>query len=302
MQTLSSLTQNIGGIVNKAALAGSADPDKYMKKWPREAQKRGGYNLQLSPQDIAALVNHVRPNLKGKRMLCIGVETFGTERFIAEELGMNAVQVLKPPNNPNFNDPYIGNNLNVDVSDKIEGTFDIITLFGDGEFDLNQILQYSKIGTMVACLGIAIHAKQIDLRRCWFELRRLHHPILQNVDNYDTGVGVVKITYKEDNYVGSKKPIYAKRIDESIRQVGSQTEQPVETGNHQTDKNGSVNQGNQGNQSDQSSKDEINSPRSETETGYKPSSSVSIQAENTKDVDAPYGRKLDGTPKKKPGR
>ncbi len=308
MQALSFLTQNTGGIVNKAALVGSADPDKYMQRWPRDLRKPGGYQLQMSPHDIAALINHVRPNLKGKRMLCVGVETFGAERFIAEELGMLEIDVI-------YNHGY-GVDAAKNMSelsgvrfDRLSGTYDLITLFGDNEFNLSAILQYAHIGTQVACLGTSSRNNAPDVRRCWYELRRLHTPILQTVDNYDMGVGVAKIIFKEELNAFQKhktEGLFVRRetrdsqgISSShatgsetttLREHGEQDEsqQPAQAENHP----GQESAGNPG--------------RSQEETGRESPDSSPLRERRSEDsqesVAAPYGRKLDGTPKKRPGR
>ncbi len=313
MQALSSITQNTGGIVNKAALVGSADPDKYMQRWPRDLRKPGGYNLQMSPHDIAALINHVRPNLKGKRMLCVGVETFGAERFIAEELGMMSIEVYRPTTEASLGMIAMKHEgAYCRPVEEIKGTFDLITLFGDNEFNLSAILQYAHIGTQVACLGTSSRNDSPDLRRCWYELRRLHTPILQTVDNYDMGVGVAKIIYKEEangSISQSKaKGLFVRRetgvsqgISSShatgreaaaVRQHGEQeqnhSQQPAQAENHPGQESAR------------------NPGRAEVQAVGGAPDSAPVQERRSEDsqesVAAPYGRKLDGTPKKRPGR
>lgn len=266
------LVKNTGGIVNKAAEAGSADSEKYMRHWQRHFRKDGGYQLQMSPHDIASLVNHSKPYMRNHRMLCIGVETFGAERFIAEELGMLEVDIINGNDVPDNGVILRKGGVKLESTLNPSGTYDLITLFGDGEFNLDAILQYSHVNTLVACLNTNIAAGMPDLRRCWFELRNKHFAILQTTEKMDMGVGIVRITHKEENHVVSKKPFYTKRPDSSICESGnqSQTKQPSESKAGQGDKNSSI-------------RHEDDPGRSEEETGRESLDSPSVQEGRSED-------------------
>lgn len=301
MQALSSLSQNTGGIVNKAVHAGNADPEKYMKRWDRnvrETKYPANYQIQMSPHDIAALINHVRPNLRGKRMLCIGVETFGAERFIAEELGITSVDVVRfsPEAEANIRQ-LVGLGFSVRNMQENDSSYDLITIFGDNEFNLSAILQYSHVGTQVACLGTSTRNDSPDLRRCWYELRRLHTPILQTVDNYDMGVGVVKIIFKEEPNGQSKQPLYARKSNANLRQHGEQENNGQQSA--QTENGiGQESAGNTGRAKEEAGRESLDSPPIR-EGGQE---DLQWSEEQKEKMTAPYGRKLDGTPMKRRGR
>ncbi len=323
------LSTNTGGVVQKAALVGSDNPEIYMRRWQRDLRKPGGYRLQMSPHDIAALISYARPYMKNKRMLCIGAETCGAEKFIAEELGMVEVNLK---------------------GEKPHGTYDLVTIFGEGEYNLGSILEFTHVNSLVAVLNTNKDAQRPGLRQVWMDLRRMHFPLLQTVDRYDMGVGMVKITYEEKKHANAG-PLYTKRLDGAIRESGgqSQAEQPAqaihsEAGQRESrEESGEEGQGEGRKDHPQRAEEEAGrgTPHSASVQEGRPEDlqegevgdtitlahldsvmefaksrtvgfggaeipkalkdSWEMKAEKVLDDDAPYGRKKNGEPKKRPG-
>ncbi len=292
------LTHNSGGIVNKAALCGSANPELYMKRWQKQFHRGGGYQMQMSPNDIALLVNHARPYLKNKRMLCIGVETFGAERFIAEELGMIEVDIWNPESSPKLSEnmkQVAGSKMVSEPSSQ----YDLITLFGEGDFNLEGILRFGRVNGLVCCLNTNKLANMPALRQVWMDLRRLHFPLLQTVEAADMGIGMARITYLEEKINGNTKPLYTKRADGAIRESGSQskTEQSPAPEDNQGNQSGGIRNSTEGDNPGRTEIQEVGGA-----SGSAPIQEWRPEDSQAEEVLAPWGRKKDGSPKGRPGR
>ncbi len=185
------------GLIDRAFLSGSHDPALYYRKYPRILWKeKGGYEIQATPQEIAAAISQSRAWVKGSRMLAVGSETLGAERFIAENLGMLDVE-------------YIGSALPYNLEnkpkkvDKPTGKYDVITVYGTAKVEA--LLPFTKIGTLIIFIGVGPLAKNPELRQSWLNIRKKHMTMLQTGgENWQTGVGVVKILFVEGQDVKSE--------------------------------------------------------------------------------------------------
>lgn len=177
------------GLIDKAFLSGTGDAALYQRKYAAILRKpAGGYQIQSTPQEVAAVITQSRAWVKGHRMLCVGSETLGAERFIAENLGLMDVE-------------YIGSALDHNAGElkakpvkAPSGTYDVITVYGTAKVDA--LLPFTKIGTLVVFIGVGVKAKNPALRQSWLSIRKKHMAMLQTGgDEWQTGVGVVKILF-----------------------------------------------------------------------------------------------------------
>jgi hypothetical protein len=298
------ITEMAVGLVNQAILAGSSDTELYQKRVFRDVRKAGGYQIQTPPHDIAAMVNHARHALKGKRMLCIGSETLGAERFIAEQLGMLSMDILYASEGKPSSDnatTLIRDGIRVNGSGKPEGIYDLIFLTGDNDFNLTRILfEHSKVDTLVCTPNINVKMAQGGLREAWFYLRAKHFAVLQTPHTDWDGCGMARITHKEELTheqieKAHKLPIFTKRNDGSVRESGNQSkaEQPIES-SHSQRPEGLGDSGETGGSSGQREVGEAQAVSGTPETPQ-------VQEGPEQEV-APWGRKKNGEPKARPGR
>lgn len=179
------------GLIDRAFLSGSADPATFYRKFPRSTwNEKGGYQIQTTPNEVAAIITESRAWIKGHRMLCVGSGTLGAERFIAENLGMLEVD-------------YIGEALEANVQaikakkvSEPSGRYDVVTLFGTAKVEA--VLRFTKIGTLVVFIGVGVQAKNPALRTAWLSIRKKHMTMLQTGgESWQMGVGIMKILFVE---------------------------------------------------------------------------------------------------------
>lgn len=187
-----------GGLIDRAFLCGSHDPARYYKKYPRITwAPKGGYEIQSTPSEIAAVISQVRSYLRGHRMLCIGTETLGAERFIAENCGileMDYIGDALPKNVLGLQD----SNVKVTVAKGMVGDYDLITVFGQQPINLELLGNHSKIGTFIIFLGISVagNGAAPAARSGWLAARKKYMSMLQTGGaDYETGVGVVRVLF-----------------------------------------------------------------------------------------------------------
>lgn len=197
------------GIIDRAFDAGTYNPAVYLRRYPAAMRpKQGGYEIQCTPQEIASLISQVRSYLTGKRMLCLGTETLGAERFIAENCGMEEMDIL----NPSYSAIFIGgvhalNSKGLEQNDIKSkqvhipsGVYDLITIFGKPSMNIDQIMEFAKIGTHVVCLGTSALSKNPEMRSLWMGMRKKYMTMLQTgARDYETGVGIVKVLYVKNS-------------------------------------------------------------------------------------------------------
>ncbi len=187
------------GLIDRAFLSGSHDPALYSRKYPRILWKdKGGYEIQTTPAEVAAVITQSRAWVKGSRMLAVGTGTLGAERFIAENLGMLDVEYIGEAL-PANRDAIKAKNVKAP-----SGKYDIITVFGSAKVDA--LLPFSKIGTLVVFIGVGALAKNQPLRTSWLSIRKKHMTMLQTGgEGWQTGVGVVKILFVDGQDVQSEQ-------------------------------------------------------------------------------------------------
>lgn len=209
------------GLIDRAFLSGSHDPALYYRKYPRILWKeKGGYEIQTTPAEVAAIVTQSRAWVKGSRMLAVGTVTLGTERFIAENLGMLDVE-------------YIGEALPAN-RDAIKpksvkaptGKYDVITVYGTAKVDA--ILPFTKIGTLVIFIGVGSLSNNPALRTSWLNIRKKHMTMLQTGgEPWQTGVGVIKILFVDgQDKAGSDEPEADDRVGEDISSANDKVDNP----------------------------------------------------------------------------
>lgn len=213
------INTHTGGMINKVVLCGNADPARFMRKWRQDLKVENGYRIQASPHDLASLVNFIPPWLKGKRMLCVGGETFGAERFIAEQCGITEIDFTGYPEQNNIT-ALKDTGVKMTHVDSPKGPYNLMVLFGEGEFNLDLVLSLVKVDSLIICLNVATTAGFKGARDVWMVLRRKYRPIVQNTfDEFDCGVGVVVIDHRADLNVDHKKPIYLKGVKNAEKEA-----------------------------------------------------------------------------------
>jgi hypothetical protein len=222
------MNQNMqqGGLISRAFLAGSHNHQMYFRKYARvQWTAKGGYEIQCTPQEIAAAVSHTKPYLKGKRMLSVGTETLGAERFLAENLGILEIDVVGESLPLNVQ-ALKASGVKVDTEASPSGQYDVITVFGRA--DAHSVVKHCKIGTFVICLGTGKASLNPELRADWMALRKKYMAILQTGGNdFETGVGVVKVLYLEqgvndakDSGTKAEEETKTKNINDHIKLAG----------------------------------------------------------------------------------
>ncbi len=181
-----------GGLIDRAFLCGSQDPTKFYKKFPRSVwNKAGGYEIQATPQELAAVISMSRAWIKGHRMLSVGTETLGAERFIAENLGILEMDYIGSASETNVKE----SSFKTGKVNAPSGKYDLITVFGTGKIEA--LFPFTKLGTLVIFLGIGRLAGNPTLRAGWMGIRKKHMTMLQSGgQDWEMGCGVVKILFE----------------------------------------------------------------------------------------------------------
>jgi len=181
-----------GGLIDRAFLSGNHDPIKFYKKFPRSTwNAKGGYEIQSTPQEVAAVISESRAWIKGHRMLCVGTETLGAERFIAENLGVLDMDYIGDALPKNISEMKIKVNKSLAPA----GKYDLITVYGTAKVDA--ILPFTKIGTLVIFLGIGPRSNNPALRSAWMGLRKKHMAMYQSGGlDWQVGAGILKILFE----------------------------------------------------------------------------------------------------------
>lgn len=210
------------GLIDRAFLSGSHDPATYYRKFPRSTwNERGGYQIQTTPNEVAAIITESRAWVRGHRMLCVGTGTLGAERFIAENLKMLEVD-------------YIGDALEANAKaisakkvSEPSGRYDVITLFGTAKVEA--ILRFTKIGTLVVFIGVGPQAKNPALRTAWLGIRKKHMTMLQTGgEAWQTGVGIMKILFVEGQNAVNNSTTESKQPDEAESQKDAKADEAPE--------------------------------------------------------------------------
>jgi len=218
----------MSGLISRAFLAGSHDPSRYYKKYPQSTWiQKGGYEIQTTPDELAAVISHTRAYLKGNRMLCLGAETLGAERFLAENLGILEIDVciLSSGNELAALNRNVASMTGIKVNlgaNPPKGRYDIVTVFGGAT--LENVLDHVKIGSFIVFLGTT-EKENSRLRMLWMQTRKAHMAQLQSGGlPYETGVGVAKVLF-----VNPDKEV---KSDDNNRDEarGAQAEEPSEKG------------------------------------------------------------------------
>lgn len=196
------------GIIDRAYFAGTDNPGKYHRRYPRTRWgSAGGYRIQTTPQELSMVVAQVRSLLHGKRMLCVGYQTAGAERFLAENCGILETHFLGEPKSPvaEANIKAIGGKI---VS-KPDGDYSLVVLFGDSKPDYSLLRDN---GFMVF-IGIGTQENP-KLRAEWMKARRAHRPDLQTGSlPFQTGVGVVMVKKPKVEVNDAVQESEAKSVD-----------------------------------------------------------------------------------------
>lgn len=214
------------GLIDKAYFSGTADPALYHRKYPAILRKeKGGYHIQSTPQEVAAVITQSRAWVKGHRMLCVGTETLGAERFISENLGMMDVEYIGAALDGNAGE------LKAKQVKAPSGVYDVITVFGTAK--VAALLPFTKIGSLIVFLGVGTNAKNPVLRQSWLDIRKKHMTMLQTGgESWQMGVGVVKILFVDGKNVQSE-PIKA-----NYTENGSEGEKTDPKGDEKPEGNG----------------------------------------------------------------
>lgn len=211
------------GLIDRAFLSGSADPATYLRKFPRSTwTEKGGYQIQSTPNEVAAVITESRAWIKGHRMLCVGTGTLGAERFIAENLGMLDVDYI--------GDALESNSGAIKAKKVTEpsGRYDVITLFGTAKVEA--VLKFTKIGTLIVFIGVGPQAKNPALRTAWLSIRKKHMTMLQTGgEAWQTGVGILKILFVEGQDVATEKAVEVSNQKDASDHV-TDTDAAVESG------------------------------------------------------------------------
>ncbi len=220
---------NGGGLIARAFLAGSHDPSKYYKKYPKAQWiPKGKYELQTTPGEIAAVITHTKPYLRGKRMLCVGTQTLGSERFIAESLGILEMDVIGESLPDNVT--ALKETKTVNLGKAPSGTYDIITAFGQA--DVSKVIQHCKVGAFIVCLDVGPKTDNQELRKAWLGLRKTHAAYMTVFQSggmpYETGIGVVKVL----SAISAQSPTVLKVIEPEVEDA---EDKPVEQDNEAQD-------------------------------------------------------------------
>ncbi len=198
----------MSGLIDRAFLCGSHDPVKYYKKFPRSVwNQKGGYEIQATPQELASVISMSRAWIKGHRMLSVGTETLGSERFIAENLGVLEMDYIGTALDGNLKTNFKVNKVNVP-----SGKYDLVTVFGTGKIEA--LLPFTKLGTLVVFLGIGRLAANPTLRAGWMGIRKKHMTMLQSGgQDWEMGCGVVKILFETKGANDAVQVESAKEVD-----------------------------------------------------------------------------------------
>lgn len=285
------------GLIGLAVSCGSYDPSISMKRWADGNRVVGGYNLQASPHDLSIAISNTR-NAPGekRRMLCIGNGTFGSERFLAENLDIPVVSNFGFEESQAFMDNK--RKINAIKLISTSGKFDVITLQGEGEYNIERIVnEYARPGTVVIMLGIGSKCGTKGVRAAWSELRKRHRPIASNLETLDTGVGVVLIGTLDENPSYPNSPIFTGEKHEAKAEQA--TDGTPESNNPE-----GIAGGIEGTANPLEEKSEgsfhYEEPRQGGNVPEKSKDGVDSEAPQSAG-EAPWGRKLDGTPMKRKG-
>ncbi len=248
------------GLIDRAFDAGVSDPALYYRRYPKvQWRPKGGYEIQCTPQELAAVISNIRSYLPGKRMLCIGSESLGAERFMAENMSIKEIDYIGTALKRNL-DEVDGTGITIKKVSQPEGQYDLITVFGKPSMSIDQIMDFTKINGFIVCLGIGTASKQPELRTFWMGMRKKFMTMLQTgARDYETGVGIVKVLYGKTKIAPPNAPIEPETV---MVASGKGVEKDIDALMDQEEK----------------------------------------QSATIVDSEAPYGRKKDGSPKKKPGR
>lgn len=175
------------GTIEKAVMSGSDNPSLYMRRFPAEERKAGGYRLQDTPHELAQAVSVIRSHSAPKYVICFGVETGGSERFLMEECGAIAYSTDRPF--PAENRQAMESRGIREIPFK-EGA-DVILIRG-GDY-WKEAMRWCKRGTLV-CVHGTLYDPSRGLegaaRKSWNHLRSMYGKLKQPQDG---GIGISRI-------------------------------------------------------------------------------------------------------------
>lgn len=177
------------GLIDKAVQSGSENPEVYCKRINRAEWVQGGYCLQASPHELAQTISAVRTHAAPRSMLCIGVESCGTERFFAEELGILSIRFLGVAEPPH--EAFLRNSSaleSIGVKKATCDKFDLIVVMG-GDFEAAK--PFIREGTVVVVLETGMDAGKPKNRALWHEHRKTQNVLLHTHER-GTGTFLVK--------------------------------------------------------------------------------------------------------------
>lgn len=178
------------GLIDKAIISGSDNPERYLKRVDRNKWVKGGYCIQATPFELAQTISAIRSHSAPKSMLCVGVDSAGTERFMAEELGIMSIRFTEESGHPAF----AGNceALQECGVRKAEcKTFDLVTVSGESAMvAFEAVKPFLRDGSVVAVFDTGVDAMQPECRLLWHTHRKSQTVILHT---HEQGVGVFMV-------------------------------------------------------------------------------------------------------------
>lgn len=173
------------GLIDKAIQSGSDNPAIYCKRIDRAQWVTGGYHLQATPHELAQTISAIRTHAAPRSMLCLGVESGGVERFLAEELGILSIRFMSVAEPPH--EAFLRNSSaleDIGVRKATCDKFDLIVVMG-GDFEAAK--PFVREGTVVVVLETGMDAGRAKNRGLWHEHRKSQNILLHT---HDRGVGV----------------------------------------------------------------------------------------------------------------
>lgn len=179
------------GLIEKIVISGSDNADRYLKRIEPSKRVSGGYCIQATPFELSQIISAIRAHSAPRSMLCVGVDSAGTERILAEELGIMSIRFTGESEHPKFeaNCKALESNGIKKAECK---TFDLITVFGESALaDFEAVKGFIRQGTVVVVFDTGMDAMQPECRLLWHKHRNIQNTLL-HTHEIGTGVFMVK--------------------------------------------------------------------------------------------------------------